>query len=413
MKVQIITIGDELLIGQVIDSNAAWMGQKLNDVDFEVQEITSVGDDADEITRALRMAFDRVDIVLLTGGLGPTKDDITKKTLATFFETELVFHESTFSRIEKLFARWGRSLTPAHRQQAYMPANATILYNKMGTAPGMWFEQDGKVAVSMPGVPYEMKYLMGQEVIPKLQQRFPGKPLLHRTICTVGEGEARLARRLDPFLERLPSNVKVAYLPRLGTVRIRLTARGENGTSLQQLLDEKVKELQSIIPEFVYGFEDDALESVVGRLLMEKNKKLALAESCTGGYTAHLITAVPGASAYFLGSIVSYANELKTAFLGVPSTVLAEHGAVSEQTVLAMLEGCLKSTGADIAAAISGIAGPKGGTPEKPVGTIWLAVGDRQQQQTLLLRLGKDRQRNIQYTGIQALNMIRKFLLDG
>ncbi len=410
MKVHLITIGDELLIGQVTDTNAAWMGQQLTLSDFLVQEVTTVGDRMEDIIAALQRAFDQADIVLLTGGLGPTKDDLTKKALARFFGVELVYDEQTFRRIKKLFDRWGRSLTPAHREQALMPANAQLLLNKMGTAPGMWFDHNGKVAVSMPGVPYEMKYLMEQEVVPRLREKFPGQPLIHRTICTVGEGEARLARRLEPFLSRLPANVQLAYLPGLGTVRLRLTAKGENKTALQQLLDEQVKEVEALIPEYIFGFGKDTLEGKVGMLLQKAGKKLAFAESCTGGYVAHRITRIPGSSNYFTGSIVAYSYELKTMLLDVSVETLQRYGAVSEETVLAMLRGCLKKTDANIAVAISGIAGPGGGTPDKPVGTIWLAVGDDQRQQTRLLQLGKDRLRNIQYTAVQALNMIRTFL---
>ena len=413
MKVQIITIGDEILIGQIIDSNSAWMGRELNREGFEIQEITTVSDNEGEITRALHNAFARADVVLITGGLGPTKDDMTKKALAEYFGVEMVFDKRTFNRIQKLFERWGRDMTEAHREQAYMPANATILLNKMGTAPGMWFDHLGKVAVSMPGVPYEMEFLMSHEVIPRLTKRFPGQPIVHRTICTVGEGEARLANRLEPFLNQLPEYVKVAYLPGLGSVRIRLTARGENEVELQQLLDDKVKELQSLIPEFIFGFGRDTLEGVVGTLLTKHNKVLTLAESCTGGYVSHLITRIPGSSNYFTGGIVAYSYELKVKLLGVKQSTLDMEGAVSEQTVLEMLQGALRSTGADIGVAISGIAGPGGGTPQKPVGTIWMAAGNLERQQTQLLKLGKDRLRNIQYTGIQALNMIRKFLLEG
>ncbi|MFT4665273.1 MAG: nicotinamide-nucleotide amidase [Polaribacter sp.] len=410
MKVQIITIGDELLIGQVIDTNSAWMGQELNKVGFEIDKITSISDEEKAITTTLRTALEAVDVVLLTGGLGPTKDDITKKVLADFYNAKMVFDESTFNRIQRLFDKLGRSTTDAHLQQAYMPDKATILLNKMGTAPGMWFEEEGKVVVSMPGVPYEMKYLMEAEVIPKLLKQFQGTPLVHRTICTVGEGESRLAKRLTPFLDTLPDFINVAYLPGTGIVRIRLTARGENETELQQLLEEKVKEIEAIIPEFIFGFDKESLETALGAILQKQNKMLALAESCTGGYIAQRITSKAGCSAYFAGGFVTYSNKLKMDILGVKPKTLEEHGAVSEQTVLEMLEGCLKRTEADVAIAVSGIAGPSGGTPDKPVGTIWVAVGNLKEQRTRLLQLGKDRTRNIEYTATQALNMVRELL---
>jgi len=412
MKVQVITIGDEILIGQIVDTNSAWMGAQLNDAGFDIEKITTVSDEEEAIKQGLDHAFSQSDIVLMTGGLGPTKDDITKKTLADYFGVEMVFSESTFNRIQRMFEKWGRSTTEAHRLQCYMPANATLLFNKMGTAPGMWFEHNGKVAVSMPGVPYEMKYLMSEEVIPKLATQFTPIPVIHRTIQTIGEGESRIASRIESVTNSLPDFVKVAFLPGLGRVRIRLTTTGDNQEELQQLLDEKVKEIVALIPEFVFGYEDDKLEEIVGKILVEKGKTLTIAESCTGGYVSHRITANPGASAYFNGSIVPYSNTIKENQLKVKSATLIEHGAVSEATVVEMVHGLLDLMQSDIAVAISGIAGPGGGTPEKPVGTIWLAVGDNERVVTHKLNLGKKRSQNIEYTGNQALNMVRQFLLE-
>ncbi len=412
MKVQVITIGDEILIGQIIDTNSAWMGAQLNDAGFDIQNITTVSDEEQAIKDALDQAFRQFDIVLMTGGLGPTKDDITKKTLADYFGVGMVFSESTFNRIQRMFEKWGRSTTEAHRLQCYMPENAKLLFNKMGTAPGMWFEHNGKVVVSMPGVPYEMKYLMTNEVIPKLSTQFTPRAVIHRTIQTIGEGESRIADRIEPVTDSLPDFVKVAFLPGLGRVRIRLTTTGDNEQELQQLLDEKVKEIVALIPEFVFGYGTDKLEEVVGKLLVEKGKYLTLAESCTGGYVSHRITANPGASAYFAGSIVPYSNTIKVNQLKVNPETLKEHGAVSEATVIEMVKGLLNLMGADIAVAISGIAGPGGGTEEKPVGTIWLAVGDNDKVVTRKLNLGKKRLQNIEYTGNQVLNMVRQFLLE-
>ena len=413
MKVQIITIGDELLIGQVIDSNAAWIGQRLNERGFEVEKITSISDTEAAIKSALQDALSQADIVLITGGLGPTKDDITKKALAEYFGAEMVFDESTYNQIQRLFKQLGRSTNDAHMEQSYMPSNAEILLNKMGTAPGMWFEQEGKVVVSMPGVPYEMKHLMEAEVLPRLQKKYDGIAIVHRTICTAGEGEARLAHKLQAYLDTLPDFIKVAYLPSLAVVRIRLTARGVQEEELQQLLDEKVKEIQALIPEFVFGFEQDTLASVLGKILLRQNKKLTLAESCTGGYLAHCITSIAGSSRYFEGGFVTYSNDLKTKLLNVTPATLARVGAVSEETVLEMLHGSLQKTGADVGIAVSGIAGPGGGSPEKPVGTIWLAVGSTARQKTKRLQLAKDRSRNIQHSAMAGLNMLRKFLLEG
>ena len=412
MTAYIITIGDEILIGQIVDTNSAWMGQQLNMQGIQVGKIVTVSDTHKDITEAVDSAFSEADIILLTGGLGPTKDDITKKALADYFGVDMRFSESTYNRIQRLFQKLGKSMTEAHHEQSYMPANADLLMNKMGTAPGMWFEHEGKVLVSMPGVPYEMKYLMEVEVLPKLKNQFPGKPIAHRTILTVGEGESRIADRIDPFLEALPENIKMAYLPGIAQVRLRMTGIGDDENELNTLLDKKVEELKPLISEFIYGFEKEKLEEVIGRMLIEKGKTIATAESCTGGFLAHKITSVPGSSQYFEGSIISYSNEMKMNQLNVKSSTLKKHGAVSEKTVKEMVQGTLELLKTDIAIAISGIAGPDGGTPEKPVGTIWIAIGDKNNTKTYQLNLWKDRMKNIEYTSTVALNVIRKFLLS-
>ena len=412
MDAIIITIGDEILIGQVVDTNSSWIARKLNLQGINVQEMLSVSDTKEAITESLNYAFAHVDLVLMTGGLGPTKDDITKKTIAEYYNVEMDFHQPTFDYIERLFKRWGRSTTEAHRLQCFMPLNATLIENKMGSAPGMWFDEDDKVLISMPGVPYEMEYIMINGVLPKLKNRFISLPIAHRTILTVGEGESRLALRIEAFEDNLPPNIKLAYLPGLGQVRLRLTGRGKDEIVLNQQLDEQVEELKKIIPEFIFGYEKNTLENVVGELLSAQKKTLSTAESCTGGYVAHQITKVAGSSDYFMGSVVSYSNQLKMSLLGVRKETLEEHGAVSEATVIEMVKGALASMKTDVAVAVSGIAGPGGGTPEKPVGTIWLAVGDEKIIKTRKLQLGKNRIKNIEYTAVQALNMIRKFLLE-
>lgn len=413
MQAILITIGDEILIGQIVDTNSAWMATQLNLQGITVREIISISDAHDAIVQGVGRALERADLVLVTGGLGPTKDDITKKALADYFQVGLEFHQPTWERINYLFEKWGRPPTSAHKEQCFMPANAEILKNKMGTAPGMWMEQDGKVVVSMPGVPYEMKYLMTHEVLPKVKVFFPGQPVAHRTILTVGEGESRIAARLEDFEHQLPENIKLAYLPGLGIVRLRLSAKGEDEKLLAQALEEKVQEIKDIMPELIFGYDKEKLAAVIGQMLNEKGLNLGTAESCTGGYIAHQITAIPGSSAYFKGSVVAYANEIKENQLGVSSETLETYGAVSEQTVTEMVQGALKLLQVDVAVAISGIAGPGGGKPEKPVGTIWMAVGNTTRTKTRRLNLGKDRIKNIQYTGNQALNMIRKFLLEG
>jgi len=409
MNVNIVTIGDEILIGQIIDTNSAWMGQQLNLVGANVSAIHSVSDTKKGIINALETALKQADVVLMTGGLGPTKDDITKKTIADYFGAEMVFHEPTWERIQGMFKRWGRSTTPAHREQCFMPSNAKILFNKMGTAPGMWFEVDGKVVVSMPGVPYEMKYLMEFEVIPKLVEHFPGKPIAHRTILTVGEGESRIAAKLEKIEDGLPDFVKLAYLPNLGNVRVRLSAIAENGEDIEAVLDQKAQEIEAAIPELIYGYGTETLEGAVGDLLKNKGLTLATAESCTGGFLAHKITKIPGCSVYYKGSVIAYAYEAKQNLLAVKQETLEKYGAVSEETVKEMVIGVLKTLNTDIGISISGIAGPEGGTPDKPVGTVWLAIANKDHVDTLKLQIGKDRLRNIEYTAVQGLNMIRQF----
>ena len=412
MKAQILTVGDEILIGQVVDTNSAWMGQQLNLQGIHVDKIVSISDTHEAITNVVDQGFAEADLILMTGGLGPTKDDITKKALADYFEVDMYFDESTFNRIQRLFKKLGKEPLHAHKEQCYMPTNADILMNKMGTAPGMWFEKNGKILVSMPGVPYEMKYLMSEEVLPRLKKQFPGQPIAHRTILTVGEGESKLAARIDPFVEALPKNIKMAYLPDIAQVRLRLTGTGDNEKVLNDLLDKKVEELKPQISEFIYGYEDEKLESAVGKLLKEKGKTLCTAESCTGGYIAHKLTSISGASAYFMGSIVAYDNAVKMNQLQVQPSTLKQHGAVSEETVTEMVKGALNLLKTDLAIAISGIAGPTGGTPDKPVGTIWIAVGDKNNIKTYKLNLWKDRMKNIEYSTTVALNVIRKFLLE-
>ncbi|MEN0004911.1 MAG: competence/damage-inducible protein A [Bacteroidota bacterium] len=412
MKAHIITIGDEILIGQVVDTNSAWMGQQLNLLGATLNHIDSISDEAEDIQAALGRALQTADLILMTGGLGPTKDDITKKAIADFFGVALEFHQPTYDRILRIFERLGRETTPAHKAQCYMPANATLLRNKMGSAPGMWFEHEDTILVSMPGVPYEMKSIMQEEVFPRLKNHFKLQTVLHRTILTVGEGESRIAARIEDIEDNLPKHIKLAFLPNLGKVRLRLSTKGANEQALQQELNHYVQQIEARIPELVFGHDKELLEEVVGRTLQERGLSLTTAESCTGGFLAHKITSVPGSSAYFMGSIIAYANDVKVNQLRVKPETLATHGAVSEATVKEMVVGALQLMHTDIAIAVSGVAGPGGGTPEKPVGTVWLAVGNNEQIQTRKLQIGKDRLKNIQYATVQALNMIRKFVLQ-
>ncbi len=411
MQATLITVGDEILIGQIVDTNSAWIAQQLNLQGINVSGIISTSDTKKAITTSIEQAMAQSDIVIMTGGLGPTKDDITKKTIADYFGVGMSFDQGTYDRIVRLFERFGRTATEAHKEQCYMPDNVNLLLNKKGTAPGMWFEEQNTVLVSLPGVPYEMKYLMEYEVLPKLKERFPLAPIVHQTILTVGEGESIIADAVRPVEDSLPSNMKLAFLPNIGQVRLRLSATGEDEEIIRKNLEEKSKEIEALIPELIFGFNNQTLEAAVGDLLKEKGKTLSTAESCTGGYLAHMITSISGSSAYFIGSIIAYSNQVKQRQLGVQSETLEKYGAVSEQTVKEMVIGALKLLKTDIAISVSGIAGPTGGTPDKPVGTIWLAVGDATKIETKKLQLGKDRLKNIHYTSVQALNMVRKFLL--
>ena len=345
MEVSIITVGDEILIGQITDTNSAWIGRQLNLMGARVASIHSVGDEIRDIISALELAVEQADVVLMTGGLGPTKDDITKKALAVFTDCEMAFHEPTYKRIERIFERFGRDVTDAHRQQCYMPEKAELLPNRKGTAPGMFFEHRGKAIASVPGIPYEMKNIMSKEVFPRLKKKFPGKPIGHRTVLTVGAGESDIARRLEEFESGLPDNVKLAYLPNLGQVRLRISGRDDDPERLERVLEEKSRELTEQLPDLVFGYEEQKLEEVLGNSLREKGLTLATAESCTGGYLAHCITAVAGASDYFQGSVIAYSNRVKREQLGVSQKTLEAQGAVSEATVREMVSGALDSGG--------------------------------------------------------------------
>ncbi len=411
MEAIIITIGDELLIGQVVDTNTAWIGTKLSDLGIPILEKISVGDDKTAIKEVLDRALGKATLILITGGLGPTKDDITKIALSEYFGVGLTFDELTWSRIERLFIRLGRTTTPAHRQQCYMPANAILLENKMGTAPGMLFSYHDKTIISMPGVPYEMQFIMENGVIPHISGKNGGQTIIHHTIRTVGEGESWIAQTIEDIQDQLPDYIKLAYLPSLGQVRLRLSGRGNSTDSLHTEIMKYVGLITERLGNLVYGFGELTLEEALGQLCNEKSIKIGTAESCTGGFIAHRITTVPGSSAYFAGSIISYDNQVKIKSLGVRESTLSAFGAVSEETVIEMLDGILDCLPIDVGVAVSGIAGPDGGSPDKPVGTIWIACGNKKKKNTLLIKAGKDRVKNIEYTGVIALDMLRKFIL--
>ena len=412
MLAEIMTIGDELLIGQVVDTNSAWIGQQLSLAGIQVKQISSVSDDPAHIVKALDEAQGRADIILITGGLGPTKDDLTKKTLREYFGMGWRMDEEVLKNVTRIFAAFGREVTEINKLQAQVPDGCITLMNKKGTAPGMWFEHNGKVFVSMPGVPFEMKALVSESVLPMLKQKFGLPVIIHKTILTQGIGESMLAERIEEWEDSLAAeNIKLAYLPAASMVRLRLSATGTDREKLQLAVDRKVQEVLPLINSYVYGYDDQQLEKVVGDLLLEKKQTVSTAESCTGGMIAHMITSVPGSSAYFQGSIISYANEIKMDQLGIPAGLLAQYGVVSEECVRMMAQHMREKFRTDYAVATSGIAGPGGGTEEKPVGTVWIAIAGPDKTYSKKFRFGGDRERNILASSITTLALLRKMIL--
>ncbi len=373
MNAILINIGDELLIGQVVNTNASWMAAELEQHDVHVQRVVTIADDLADIERTL-CETEKADVVLITGGLGPTKDDITKEALCRHFGAKLVVDQPSYDNVRNYFAKRGLPFSEVNKQQGMVPDCCEALLNRVGTAPGMWFEHDGRVVVSLPGVPHEMRWLMTTYVLPRLAQRMGCEAILHKTILTCGLGESFLAERIAAWEDALPENFRLAYLPDAGKVRLRLSAHGANHADLQAQMDAEVAKLVAIIPELVYGYDDETLASVVGKMLLQCGATLATAESCTGGTLAHRITEVAGASQYYKGGVVSYSNELKMNLLGVQKSTLEQFGAVSEQTACEMAAGCRRRLATDYAVATTGIAGPTGGSDEKPIGTVWIAV---------------------------------------
>jgi nicotinamide-nucleotide amidase len=407
MNAEIISIGDELLIGQVVNTNASWMAAELNKAGIRVIHIEAISDTKESIVNALDHASTRSDIILMTGGLGPTKDDITKQVLADYFDSKLVFHEPSYRQVEQLFKARNYKVSPVNRKQAEIPDNCIPLLNIHGTAPGMWFEKNNKVYVSMPGVPFEMKTLMSEQIIPRLLKKFSLGHIYHKTVMTFGMGESRLAEKIVEVEDHLPDHIKLAYLPQPGIVRLRLTASGRDRKKLEKEIDGYVTMIRQKVPMLVFGYDDILMEEVVGNLLNKNTTTVSTAESCTGGYLAHLITSIPGSSAYFKGSVVAYANDVKVNQLGVKQEDLDAHGAVSQEVVEQMATGIVKLTGTDYGLSTSGIAGPDGGSEEKPVGTVWIAMATSDKVVSKLLRLGEHRGRNIRISALAALNMLR------
>lgn len=412
MKAAIITIGDELLIGQTIDTNSAWMGAELSKSGFDVYRITSVHDRKEDILYALNEAAGKTDVVLITGGLGPTSDDITKPTLCEFFNTHLVLNTEVLSMIEEMMKHRNFSMNEKNRQQAEVPESCRVLKNASGTAPGMWFEKDNTIYVSMPGVPHEMKYLMTELVLPELNKRFTSQIIIHKNIMTYGTFESKLADILTGFESGLPANIKLAYLPASGIIKLRLTGTGEDRSLLSGIINDQVIKLYETIPEFIYGEDEESLEMVIGKLLISKNKTISTAESCTGGEIAHMITSVAGSSAYYKGSVIAYSNLIKTQLLGVQDYIITRYGAVSEYTAKEIAVGVRSILNTDFALATTGIAGPDGGTESKPLGTIWMAVASERGTITEKRVFGNDRITNIKRFSLAALNLLRKQIIN-
>ena len=425
VNASIITIGDELLIGQTIDTNSAWIGQELNKIGVWLKRRVAVGDVWDDIWNALDAESKEADIIIITGGLGPTADDITKPLLCKYFGGKMIVNEDVLKHVNYLFEKVYRRPGPMlerNLKQAEVPDVCTVLHNARGTAPGMWFtpqppkgevkkDSIAKVVVSLPGVPSEMKGLMRDEVLPRIPKYFELPYIIHRTAFTMGTGESMIAEKIKDFETGLPAHIKLAYLPGYGMVKLRLTTKGNDKNKMEKELDEKFSVLKELVSEWLVSDEDESLALVVQKILKEKNKTIGTAESCTGGYIAHLITSNPGSSVGYKGSIISYANDVKENILGVTDKTLRTVGAVSEETVIQMVKGTIEKLNVDFAVATSGIMGPDGGTDEKPVGTVWIAAGNKGKVETAKLAFRFDRERNIEMTSHAALNFLRKFIL--
>lgn len=409
---EIITIGDEILYGQIVDTNSQWMSAELDKVGIKIVRKTTIGDTEEEILQTLKEAENRADIILMTGGLGPTNDDLTKPCLVKYFDTKLVMNNDALENLTSIFNKLGKPVSEINRQQAELPETCEMVPNNMGTAAGMWFNKDNKSFVSMPGVPHEMKRMMTDYIIPKLQAKYQTPIIYHKIVKTVGIGESDLAELIVDWENNLPEHIKLAYLPSLAQVKLRLTAFGSEYKQVEREVDKQIVKLKKLVSKYIYGYDRDKLEEVVGQMLLQSNQNVAVAESCTGGYISHLITSVPGSSGYFRGGITPYQNDIKINVLDVNSETIFEHGAVSEETVKEMAQNVRKLYHTDYGLATSGIAGPGGATPEKPVGTIWIAVANGEKTTTRKLQLWKDRELNIKSTAIALLNMTRLSLLE-
>ncbi|MES2797750.1 MAG: competence/damage-inducible protein A [Bacteroidota bacterium] len=411
IKAEIITIGDEILYGQIIDTNSSWIGAALSDIGIKTVRRSSVGDIESEILNILDEATQRVDLVIVTGGLGPTKDDITKKTFCKYFNSELELNQKAFEEVSLFFKKRGRELTGLNLLQAHLPKNCEYVPNTHGTAPCMWFEENNTIYISMPGVPSEMKGIMTDQILQKLKTHFHTPVIYHKIIKTIGLGESFMAELIADWEDNLPQNIRLAYLPSYSELKLRLTCTGNDLSILEKQVTDQIEKLKKIIPQYIFGYDNDDISTVIGKLLIHKKLTISVAESCTGGYLGHLFTSISGSSAYFTGGIISYANEVKHELLGVSDETLESEGAVSEATIIQMAKGVRKKLNTTIGLATSGIAGPDGGTPEKPVGTVWIALATENEIITKKLQLGGSREQNIHFSAINLLNLLRKYLL--
>ena len=407
MKIEIITIGDEILIGQIIDTNSAWMTAELSRAGFEVIAVTSVGDNAHHIRQSIDIGFERADVLLLSGGIGPTKDDITKNTLCEYFNTPLIFSNEVLENIHQIFAHKNYKLNELTKNQAFVPEHCTVIQNRTGTAPIVWFDKNNKILVSMPGVPFEMKTTMQTEIIPRLQKRFPTDIFLKQTFLLSGITESALAMLLVDFENQLPDNFSLAYLPAYGLIRLRLSTRGAHKT---KEFERQCNLLRKTVDSLLIEITESSIEALLGSLLKKRNLTLSTAESCTGGNVAHKITLIPGASNYFKGAVVSYSNEIKSNLLGIDPAVIEQYGAVSKEVVELMAENCVYKLQTDCGIAISGIAGPEGGTPDKPVGTVWICTVTPNEKITQKYQLGTAREENINRATNMAILQLIKIL---
>ncbi|RAI91587.1 competence/damage-inducible protein A [Algoriphagus yeomjeoni] len=412
VRAEIIAIGDELLYGQIVDTNSHWISKELDLLGVKVVRKTTVGDDRKDILAAFTSAESRADIILITGGLGPTQDDLTKPLMAEYFNCPIVENPAAVDAVTEFFKKRGRDITPLNILQGHLPACCTYVPNEVGTAPGMWFERNGTYWMSMPGVPHEMKKLMTDFVLPKLPTLFPLPIIVHRMVKTVGIGESWLADLIREWENALPKNIRLAYLPSLGHVKLRLTGFGQDKIQIEKDIQAQIDLVLPSIEKYVYGYDSETLETAIGKLLTTNNKTIALAESCSGGYISHLITSISGSSSYFQGAVIPYHNQFKNEILQVKNETLSSFGAVSEETVREMATGVRDLFNADFGLSSSGIAGPNGGTDEKPVGTVWISCAGEGFIETKKLQLTQDRMLNIQLTGVAVLNLLRICILE-